>query len=94
MTLRFITIKPRHFSAHQIQERLNASLFAQLNLDRLPDQDRILWEREGAILCHFDAYFDHAVFQTARPMLGLERMKVRFTGGPRRGECYMVSFGL
>lgn len=92
--MQFITIKTRHFSAHQIQERLNASLFTEVDLGQLPESDRILWEREGAVLCHFDAYLDHAVFQTARPLLGLERMKVRFTGGPRQGESYMVSFGL
>lgn len=92
--MQFITIKPRHFSAHQIQERLDASLFDKLDLDQLPERDRVLWEREGAILCHFNAYLDHVTFQTAQPLLGLERMKVRFTGGPRRGESYMVSFGL
>lgn len=92
--MQFVTIKPRHFSTHQIQERLNASLFATLDFGSMPESDCVVWEREGAILCHFDAYLDHAVFELARPLLGLERMKVRFTGGPRRGESYLVSFAL
>lgn len=92
--MQFITIKPRHFSTHQIEERLNASLFTRPDFGNMPESDRVVWEREGAILCHFDAYLDHAAFELARPLLGLERMKVRFTGGPRRGESYLVSFAL
>jgi len=92
--MQFVTIKPRHFSTHQVEERLNASLFAKLDFGNMSESDRIVWEREGAILCHFDAYLDHAVFELARPLLGLERMKVRFTSGSRKGESYLVSFAL
>lgn len=57
----FHGIKPRHYSLHQLERKLEESVsLSDLDLDSNPERD--LWLAEAAILCDLDVALDHVRF--------------------------------
>lgn len=54
----FHSIKPRHYSRHQLEQKLEESVCVdELDLDSNPERD--LWPAEAPILCDLNVALEH-----------------------------------
>jgi hypothetical protein len=71
----FHSIKPRHYSLHQLEQKLEESVCVdELDLDSNPERD--LWLAEASILCDLDVALEHVRFTKLQPIGYGMRLKV------------------
>jgi hypothetical protein len=71
----FHSIKPRHYSLRQLEQKLEESVCVdELNLGSNPERD--LWLAEASILCDVNAALEHVRFTKLKPLGGGMRLKV------------------
>lgn len=79
-TCTFHSIKPRHYSLHRLEQKLEESVCVdELDLDSNPERD--LWLAEAAILCDLDVALEHVRFKKLEPIGRGMRLKVVGTVG-------------
>lgn len=72
--IRFASIKPRHYSVHEKENKLRESI--DIELDCLDSDQQALWLAEAAILIKENTFLDHVKFSRLSPEGKPLRLKV------------------